>query len=219
MCGFHLSFPELNKTFILFNSNFLLICVYLLTTPYENCIIDIRIVRCDMFSYKVGDKIDSFIGRPDGCVFDLDDSGAVMFVFFANPTEHEIAQFSGNFELRFTKLQNIIMFCNKIGKLNWMDSPYTPHLSPNLHQLPIPKDNEGIGLLLSLVDTTTGCIKTLRQLGLSTGFSRELLSAVANCSEQSFNRSEYVRTLNSIYARYDTKALVKISKTCCKFKR
>ena len=91
-----------------------------------------------MYAFWKGQIIDNFINYPEGVRFDIDDSGAILLVFFNNPTEYEIEQFKYNFEIRFTHLYNVIMITTKIGNLNWMNAPYTPHLSKNLTTLQMP---------------------------------------------------------------------------------
>ena len=53
--------------------------------------------------YNFGQKIDKFKGHREEAYFDLDDSGAIMLVFFNKPDMSEITQFKSdaNFEIRF----------------------------------------------------------------------------------------------------------------------
>ena len=46
-----------------------------------------------MYIYEVGQVIDKFICHPEGAKFDISDTGAVLQIFFDNPTENAIAQF------------------------------------------------------------------------------------------------------------------------------
>lgn len=170
-----------------------------------------------MYAFWKGQIIDNFINCPEGIRFNIDDSGAILLVFFNNPTKYEIEQFKYNFEIRFTYLYNVIMITTKIGNFNWMDAPYTPHLSKNLTTLQMPKENQGLGLKLILVNSLTGEIKNIRYFGLSTNFTKQLFKTIINCKSENFDIKEYDNTINKIYSKYSTNEIVKMSSNYCKF--
>lgn len=171
-----------------------------------------------MFKYEVGQIIENFRNHEEGVQFDIADDGATMIVFFDTPTEKEIEQFKSgkNFEIRFTTMYDVIMITTKIGNLNWMDAPYTPHLSKNLTKYQLPNEGEGLGLTLYLVDTATGQIKHMRLLGLSERFTRRLFGSAMELKMKEFDKNHYAMTLSEIFNRYDTKQIVKISTDYCK---
>lgn len=70
------------------------------------------------------------------------------------------------------------MITSKIGNLNWIDAPYSPHLSKSLTKFEISSDGSGPGFTLILIDTRTGIIKNIRLLGLSEHFSKKLIGTV-----------------------------------------
>lgn len=162
-----------------------------------------------------GDRIKEFVGIPEGTRFDFDGSGATLTVFFNRPTDSETAQFkSGSpFEIRFVEVRGIIMILVKIGNLNWMDCPYSIHLSRGTLDFSddIP-DGAGYSLMLMLVDATTGTIQHLRMIGLGTNFSRALRKKILNQLDTPFSVQNYDATLKSIYSAYSAKDLVKLSK-------
>lgn len=171
-----------------------------------------------MYKYEVGQVINSFKCRSEGVQFDISDAGATMLVFFQNPTVGEIEQFKPgkSFEIRFMELYGVIIITVKIGSLNWMDAPYTPHLSRELTKFQLPDENQGLGLTLILVDTATGEIKHIRLLGLSEKFTKKLFGAVMEQKVRAFNEEEYNNSLSRIFATYDTKQIVKLSRDYCK---
>lgn len=171
-----------------------------------------------MEKYEVGQLVDSFKNHQEGVYFDIDDSGATLLVFFKNPSSNEIEQFKSgkSFEIRFTELYNVIMITAKIGNLNWVDAPYSPHLSKNLTKFQIPNENHGIGLTLIFVDAITGEIKHLRLLGLSERFTKELFGVVMEHKIKEFDEMEYKRSLNRIFSTHKTSQIVKMSKSYCK---
>ena len=171
-----------------------------------------------MYKYEVGKIVPEFANHEEIVQFDLADDGAFMLVFFKNPKKKEIAQFSsGNsFEIRMTKIKNIIFLMSKIGNLNWIDAPYNPHLSLNFTQFTLPSNDMGLGLTLILIDAVTGRIESLRLLGLSERFTRDLLGEVMDESVNEFDHDEYLHNVSEIYRRYTTKDLVKLSGSYCK---
>lgn len=171
-----------------------------------------------MILYKIGQIVDSFVGHQEGVYFDIADDGATMLVFFHNPAKEEIEQFESgvNFEIRFTELNDVIMLTVKIGSLNWMDAPYTPHLSKHLTSFYLPDKDQGLGLTLILIDASTGEIKHIRLIGLSVKFTKELLKITAEHISKTFDMAVYNNSLNKIFSTYDTKQIVKMSSSYCK---
>lgn len=102
----------------------------------------------------------------------------------------------------------------KIGNLNWMDAPYSPHISkrkyPDVFQAEI-SDGSGYSLMLILLDSNSGIIKTLRFLGLSTRFSRELRKTSLRELQLAYDEEIYSQKLSQIYSQYTTNQLVKLS--------
>lgn len=171
-----------------------------------------------MIKYEVGQVIDEFIGHQEGTLFDVSDEGADLIVFFKNPSKDEAEQFkSGHrFEIRFTEIYGVIMMTFKIGNLNWMDAPYSPHLSKNLTKFTFPNKNQGLGLTLTFIDAVTGEIKSMRLMGLSTNFTKKFWGLLMEQKIRDFSVAEYSNSLNKIYSIYPTNKIVKMSNDYCK---
>lgn len=142
-----------------------------------------------MQRYRVGQIVDNFKNHHEGAYFDISDEGATLLVFFKNPTSSEIDQFKTGqyFEIRFIELYEIIMITVKIGDLNWMDAPYTPHLSFYLTELQLPKVNQGLALSLFLIDAASGEIKHMRLIGLSEEFTIQLFKTIIENRNKPFD--------------------------------
>lgn len=171
-----------------------------------------------MEKYEVGQIVESFRGRPEGVQFDISDDGGTLIVFFSSPAQKEVEQFSAGkkFEIRFVELHGQIIITAKIGDLPWMDAPYSPHLSEHLTKLEMPDYESGLGLNLMLVDSATGVIKSLRIIGLSPRFTRDLFKAVAANKAKLFDKMEYYETLDSIFEAYSTNKLASMATSYCK---
>lgn len=170
--------------------------------------------------YTVGQKVDNFILNEESVKFDLDDAGAILLVSFNQPTPREIEQFNANknFEIRFTELGNVMMVTAKIGNLEWIDAPYNIHLSPNLSKFILPDKDTGLALTLVLVDSQTGIVQALRVMGLSTNFTKKLIGAALEQKRTEFDETEYYKKIQSIYGKYKTSEIVRMSIGYCKIK-
>jgi len=166
-----------------------------------------------MMKLEVGAVLQEFIGHPEAPKFGLSDDGAELMVFFNAPTEKEVRQFASKkpFEIRFVKLKNIFMICVKIGELEWMDMPYSPHLSKQFPKLMLPNDKQGLGLIVTCLDGKTGIVRAIRLLGLSNKFTRDFFAEILDETQNPFSREEFERNLKTIYSQYSTKQLVKLS--------
>ena len=174
-----------------------------------------------MFEYSIGQVIEEFRGHQECTLFDVDDNGAVILVFFDNPTKDEIDQFKSDksFEIRMTQIRGLTMITAQIGNLNWMDAPYNVHLSKNLTKFPLPQEKQGLALTLMLINSATGEIKHIRVMGLSERFSRELIGTIMEEKMSPFDPKEHEAKINKVYAVYSTKQIVDMSKCYCKIRQ
>lgn len=130
--------------------------------------------------YQVGQKYKEFVGQEDNIKFDINDSGSILRIIYNKPLDKEIQQVKqGKFELRKTVMRDIIFLTIKFEELPWMDTPYTPHLSPNLSAIPDISDNNlGLNLIIYLIDSSDGEIKAMWLIGMTHKFSKALFKNV-----------------------------------------
>jgi len=72
----------------------------------------------------------------------------------------------------------------------------------------MPNNEQGLGLTLILIDAITGEIKSIRLLGLSEKFTRRLFGIIMEHKVKPFNKEEYYKSLNKVYAIYQTNQIV-----------
>lgn len=164
-----------------------------------------------MVQYEVGKVYPDVIGHTEGCVFDIADDGGTIIVYFYRPNLNEIQNFKADtrFELRLVEFSNVMMFLAKFGTLNWMDLPYNPHLSKNLTHF--EEGPGGLAVTIMLFDTHTGKLEALRLVSLSESFTEKIRKASYNLLNVPFDRQSYGRYLSSIFERYSTDDIVKLS--------
>lgn len=144
----------------------------------------------------------------EGVKFSVSDGGGELIVFFQGPTAREIEQFKiGKIKFGYYTYKNVIMLLVKIGELEWMDAPYSFHLSKNLTKLHNIEDGQGLGTVIMLVDALGGEVKTLKFVGAPTRLTRGLFDAIEKQSKMPFD--DYRENVNYIYKTYNTKELVK----------
>ena len=116
-------------------------------------------------------------------------------------------------------MNNIIFLTFKFGDLPWMDAPYTPHLSKNLHFddfNDLKDDGKGLSLIVYLIDSDNGQIKVMRLLGMDNKFSRSLIKDISEISQKEFDQFTYHADLSQVYCKYSTNDLTKLAD--CYFK-
>lgn len=152
-------------------------------------------------------------------MFDVTENGGILFIFFNDPIQNEIEQIShGSFEIGFVKIENVIMMVYKWGDLDWMDAPYTPHLSRYLERYPILDDSIGLALTTILIDTKNRKVKALRVSSLGDDFSRKFIGEAMEEKIKPFNVNLYDNNLQKIYTQYTTDDIVQKSDTFYKIK-
>lgn len=111
-----------------------------------------------MHEFKVGELFDkNKTNYPEGCIFDITDSGANLFIYFKNPTMKEIESCKkGAATFKFIKLDSVIFFLAKLGELKTLDCPYSIHLSKHLSKINYPEDNMGLNLTIYLINAANG---------------------------------------------------------------
>jgi hypothetical protein len=162
-----------------------------------------------MIKLEVGKYISGTPRRYDeGVRFDIDDSGASLVAYFKNPTQTEITNFkTGGIKLGFYSYQNVIMLLAKIGELNWVDAPYSVHLSKNLTTLGELGESEGLAITVLLVDASDGTIMSMRLLGANHRLTEGLFKAIGQQKDVSFQ--DFYKNVNYIFSTYSTKDLIK----------
>ncbi|MEG0051192.1 MAG: hypothetical protein RR712_03355 [Terrisporobacter sp.] len=169
-----------------------------------------------MQSLKVGEQFKENINKYDeGCKFDITDSGCILTIFYNNPTEEEINDIKiGKIQYGYYRENNVIFMLFKFGGQEWMDCPYSIHLSKSLTELQKIEEGLGYAINIYLVDAATGIINAIRLIGSNTRFSKMLIKDLLKQKEMRIDNYEI--NLNAIYNKLSTKELVKRADIICK---
>lgn len=154
----------------------------------------------------------------EGTRFDFQQSGPILYLFFSRPSERETEWIrAGKFELGFTEKDEIIFMLFKFGGMNYVDAPYSVHLSKEFTFDEL-QEGMGFGLNVNLIDASTGILKVIRYVGLSTDFSRRFMKAVERQRKIDFDKTKYFAAIQQIYGNYSTDDLVQRADAWCKIK-
>ncbi len=139
--------------------------------------------------------------------FEFTESGPALFIFFKKPTENEIESIrTGDLKIGFTEINGIIFMLFKFAGIPWMDAPYTIHLSPPVEPQKV-EEGTGYGLQIFLIDANTGILKTMRLIGMGTGWSRAFREAILRQKEMPFDLKLYETNINNTYKTFTPKDL------------
>jgi len=172
---------------------------------------------------KIGGVYQGAQSKSEGCYFDITDSGAIMILNFCDPTQKEIDAVGkpGALEVRFTRIDDILFLVWKFADIPWVETPYNIQYSRLLTKLDVPKEDEGLSILIMLTDKSTGIIKSLRLIGLSTDFTKllyaEILQDYKNPSPKFKTSGDYTLAFMQIQKKYTTVDIAKRAKYYCKF--
>lgn len=160
--------------------------------------------------YEVGKQYGFAVGHEEGCYFDLADAGGTILVYMDRPTEKEIKAMRPDqpIKMAMTPFKHLAMMLLKFGDQNWMDAPYTAHLSRQLTQIPEVGDGEGLLVMIYLFDTSDGHLVSMRQISLSTDLTRLIFRIAKEQRDVPFDEIAYAEELRSVYSKYQTRDLV-----------
>ena len=166
---------------------------------------------------QVGKPLPAMKWYPEGCLFDIDNSGALLVYNFDKPTKKEIAEVGANkeFEIRFVEINGLLWVLTKAGDLNWTDTPYNPRKSVVEWPLKIPS-NQGLLLTFIMTDASTSIVKSMRAIGLGHAFSESLISAASRLAASPMDESAARQTMRLVRLTYPTLALADMADFSCR---
>ena len=153
-------------------------------------------------------------GISDGARLEYTKSGLMLVVHAKNPLQKEIESFSKKrVDLALYEKGQVIWFLFKIqGSLSWSDCPFSiklnkdPYIIDNFPRH-LPGD-QGLGLHMILVESSSGIIKAMRLVGLENRFSQEFCNMLQRQVESAFDLEKYVQEIKQVFSNFTPKQLV-----------
>lgn len=165
--------------------------------------------------FNVGQSRSEWRGLKDGYIMEYNNiSGLILYMFFKRPLPEEEAQIAADklFKITFTDYKGVGFFGVKFGNLPWGDCAFSPNLYKDTPVFEELKNGKGYALNIVLIDTETGTLKALRQIGLGNNFSRLFRDWCLESLKRQMSRSWYDKTVDECYEEYDVKQLIKQAK-------
>jgi hypothetical protein len=148
----------------------------------------------------------------EGAVFDYDECGPRLRIFYPDPTQREIQDVrTGVCKFKLITIGSVIFILSKFGNENWMDAPYSIHLVPAaLRKLNCEfQEGKRYGMLVRLIDSTTGHQCGARVVTWSPHFSALFHGCVKSQLDNPFNERRYDEEVKKIYGTKSINQLVK----------
>lgn len=148
---------------------------------------------------------------PEGIKFDIDNDNCSLQIYFGD-TEEKIRQAITTEDLKYGyfKEDNVIIMLFKFGNLEWMDVPYSVHMSKNFTELKEVTGAKGFLLNIYIINAKTGIVEDVRLVELDTRLSNMLGNDILEQKDREYD--EFYTKLNEFYRKYSIKALVSMSK-------
>lgn len=153
---------------------------------------------------------------PESQYYQYDMNGHFVFFCFNNISDTEAQFFRKNkIELSFLVVKQVIFLLLKVhGFLDWSDLPYSYHLVPSeMKKIPEANFQYGTGapMFLVLVEGTTGIVKGMRALGLSSKFSNALHREIQEQAKTPFDKEIYNQTIDEVRSKFSCEELRRFS--------
>lgn len=135
-------------------------------------------------------------------------AGSFWYVFygkkdFSDELLHSIED--DDFKATVAEVNNCIFFMFSLGSNKWVNIPYEPHLEGKMTSIP-PIDEESPSLFLILgVDTTTGCLKCIRDITLRGKIIKQLHDlSRKHLADETISSHSFVGNLQDTFMQYHT---------------
>lgn len=157
----------------------------------------------------------------DGNFLEYDQSGFTLYYFMPNMTITETQGLkTGKYKFAITEMAGTMFLLSEFKPgLNLSDTPFHFGLYKDGRINYLPKeiqDGQGLSLMVVAVDSATGIVKVLRQIGLSTQFSRKLIEICVRQASEPVNEMEYNMNIMRIQNSYQAKDLYRFKTVECK---
>ncbi len=154
--------------------------------------------------FFLGQEFPSQKGQADHSQFDITNPCSILFVTLDKPTNYELEQFASKQKvIRMTQFPGCIWMTFKFGELEWMDAPYSPHLSKQADFPGAIHSGGCSSISLAVVDSSDGKVKYCERLSFSEEFATSLKESVSLLLAQPFNKDRYDYLLEDVQSQLE----------------
>lgn len=158
---------------------------------------------------EIGKSIPKFVNHEEGAVFDFSDIGAYLLIFYKKPTPEEVNAIRfGEIKIGAFLYQNVIFMAVKTENNDYLDCPYSIHLSKELTNISNLDDRSGYLLHIILIDADAGVPLFLRVVGLRNRFSNEFKKCIEAQKREPFDKATYAENIKTAYRAYTAKYML-----------
>lgn len=162
-------------------------------------------------AYEVGKKYPEFKTGAEAFQMTMGENGIEFRIAYPRATAKEINNIkSGDIKVKYCVMRNILFVFAKYGELHWMDTYYNPHLNPV--KIPEIETGQGLSIVTTFFDSSTGELHALRLYGLEERTSRGIARELNDLMNQPFNEREFAMNAAQVYSSYSTSDLMKFAK-------
>lgn len=147
----------------------------------------------------------------EGIVLDLKDTGLYLFIYGYRWREEEIMQMNEEerFEMKLLLLYNIMFGLFKFGNMNWMEAPFSIHLTKKKELTEFPfKEGKKLKLHIYMIDMCGWLLKNQKEVELPKELSEKFIEMCKEQQRLEFNRTFFGKAVYRIYSEYSTNDLV-----------
>lgn len=162
--------------------------------------------------FEVGKPFKEGITRyPEGVKFDISNNECSLSIYAADPTEKaRQAITKDSLRYGYFKEDNVIIMLFKFGSHNWIDVPYSVHMSKNITELKEITGTEGLLLNIYIINARTGVVEDMRLVELDVRLSKMLRNDILE--QRRLEYHGFNSKLDEFYSKFTTKALVSMSR-------
>ena len=149
-----------------------------------------------------GEILKDAVGKPNCMQWNITDGHAFMIVHVDGESV-ERYKLGGHYDFACVPIGNVLFFCVKYGREDWISAPYTPHLSRDWRYVEY-ESGKGMPLSVCLVRTDDGMIVDMDFMVLGNGFSNAVSCLSAELMRQTFDPRAYDQTIQAVYRQIPT---------------
>ncbi|WP_297425330.1 hypothetical protein [Clostridium sp.] len=165
-----------------------------------------------MGRFEIGKPYEEGITRyPEGVKFDIGQNECNLLIYAEDPTDKERqAIVGGELKYGYFKEDNVIILLFRFGNHQWIDVPYSIHMSKKLVELNYIEGQGGYILNIHIINARTGILEDIRSEELDGSFSNMFREDIL--AQEALEYNGFNSKVNEFMSQFTVKALVSMSR-------